>query len=197
MPDLSPSRSSPRGRVLLLGLLVTLLVVGVLLLRHFLPTLNPAAPAESGRQRTVTLYFAAANGTGLVAVPRQIPDCPVEEACLKDTVQALIDGPPGDLVPVLPRQTLLRGVALAGSELHVDLSRELVEAHPGGSWGELLTVQALANTLTVSFPHVRQVRILIEGAGVETLKGHVDLRQPINPDFTLVPKVPGGASQTK
>jgi hypothetical protein len=44
----------------------------------------------------------------------------------------------------------------------------------------------LADTLAVNFPHLRQVLIKVEGASVTTLKGHVDLRQPIIPDFSLV-----------
>jgi hypothetical protein len=50
----------------------------------------------------------------------------------------------------------------------------------------LLTVYALADTVAVNFPHLRQLRILIEGGAVETLKGHVDLRQPLAPDFSLI-----------
>jgi len=57
----------------------------------------------------------------------------------------------------------------------------------------LLTVYALANTVAVNFPHLRQLRILVEGAAVETLKGHVDLRQPLVPDFSLVLTPAAGA----
>ena len=78
--------------------------------------------------------------------------------------------------------------------LQVDFARNLVDQHPGGSWGELLTVQALANTVATNFPHYRQVRILIDGAAVDTLKGHLDLRQPLNPDFSLVLSAPAGAA---
>lgn len=195
MPAFRQPRPSHHGRPIILALLLALLVLGGLLLWYFPGVPNPLSPPESRRQlRTVTLYFAAANAAGLVAETREITDSPVEEDCLRATVQALINGPTGDLAPVLPPQTTLRGVAVVGSELQVDFSRELADAHPGGSWGELLTIQALANTMAISFPHLRQVRILIDGAAVETLKGHVDLRQPINPDFTLVLKAASDGS---
>jgi len=42
--------------------------------------------AEAQRQlRTVTLYFAAADGSGLVAEGREIADCLVEIDCLQGT----------------------------------------------------------------------------------------------------------------
>lgn len=195
MSALRQPRPSHRGRPIILMLLFVLLVLGGLLLWYFSGVSNPFSAAEPRRQlRTVTLYFAAANGAGLAAETREITDSPVEDDCLRATVQALINGPAGDSAPVFPPQTTLRGVAVVGSELQVDFSRELADAHPGGSWGELLTVQALANTVAISFPHLRQVRILIDGAAVETLKGHVDLRQPINPDFTLVLKAASSGS---
>lgn len=195
MPVLHHARPPRRRRLGLLAVLSALLVIGGVLVWYFLMAQGPFAPDQPRRQmRTVTLYFAATNGAGLVAESREIADCLVEEDCLMATVQGLISGPTGTLAPVFPPQTILRGVTVVGSELHVDFSRELADAHPGGSWGELLTVQSLANTIAISFPHLRQVRILIEGAAVETLKGHIDLRQPVNPDFTLVLKASADGS---
>ena len=89
-------------------------------------------------------------------------------------------------MPILPASVVLRGVTVVDSLVKIDFSQELIAAHPGGTQSELLTVYGLADTLTVNFPHLRQVQVLVEGAPVSTLKGHVDLRQPINPDFSLV-----------
>ena len=50
---------------------------------------------------------------------------------------------------------------------------------------ELLSVYSVVDTLAVNFPYLRQVRFLVEGQPVATLKGHVDLRQPLAPDFNL------------
>lgn len=196
MPDPHRSRPPRRSRPLLWAFLLVLAVFGGLLLRHFLITpAPPPHPDEPQRQlRIVTLYFASADGAGLVTEGREISDCLAEEDCLKATVQALLNGPVGSLVPVFPPQATLRGIRLAGGELQVDFGRAVIDNHPGGSWAELLTVYALADTVAVNFPHLRQVRILVEGAAVETLKGHVDLRQPVSPDFTLVLAPPADAA---
>jgi len=188
-------RATPsRHLAIWIFLLLILAVGGGLFLWHSLapPALPPAADAQR-RTRTVTLYFAIADGTALAAEGREIADCPVDEECLRATVQALLDGPAGNLVPVLPSRAVLRGITVSGSEVQIDFDRALIDNHPGGSWSELLTVYALANTVAVNFPHLRQIRILVEGTAVDTLKGHVDLRQPVNPDFRLLLKTSDGA----
>jgi spore germination protein GerM len=186
----APPPSLPLIRVLLWALgIIVVLGAGYLL---FFPS-PPSPPAEAPPpRRAVTLYFAAADGAGLVAEGREVAGCLVEIDCLKNTVQALLDGPVGALAPVFPPGAGLSGIVVTDSEVQIDFTRSLVDSHPGGSWGELLTVYALTNTVAVNFPHLRQVRILIEGAAVETLKGHVDLRQPLNPDFRLLVKAADG-----
>ena len=189
-----PRKSQRRpwhNRLVLWGALVVLLFAFGLVI-GYLKTTQPSQPepvvVETTVQptREVILYFASADGQTLIAENRSIEECQTDEDCLRNTVGALIAGPQGDLVPVLPAQVVLRGVVSADSLVSVDFSQELIAAHPGGTQSELLTIYGLANTLSVNFPHLRQVRILVEGTPVATLKGHVDLRQPVNPDFSLV-----------
>lgn len=188
MSDFRRTPPPRRSRLPLWGGL--LIVAGLLaaLLFRYLPSLTEPAPsAEPPRpQRTVTLYFAAADGSGLVAETRQLAACQSEAECLQTTVEALLAGPLGPLAPVLPRQAAVRGVSVAGSELQLDFSRALIDSHPGGTLGELLSVYGVTNTVAVNFPQFRQVRLLVEGVSVETLKGHIDLRQPFVPDFGLI-----------
>lgn len=193
-------RPSFSARLLLLAFLLILVVFGALLVRKYrtAPPSEPvpvAAEQEPKQLREVLLYFGAADGVYLAAEAREIEDCLVEEDCVRATVQALVDGPVGDLVPVLPSHAVLRAVATAEDEgtVTVDFSRELVTGHPGGSVSELLTVYGLANTLAENFPHLRQVRILVEGESAETIKGHVDLREPVQADFTF--SRPSGGTQ--
>ncbi len=180
-----------RKHLVLWGALVVLLF-GIGLVIGYLKT-SPPAPAGPVAEETavpvtreVILYFASADGQTLIAENRTLAECQNDDDCLRNTVEALMAGPQSDLVPVLPAQVELRSVISADSLVSVDFSQELVAAHPGGTQSELLTIYGLANTLAVNFPHLRQVRILVEGTPVATLKGHVDLRQPVTPDFSLV-----------
>lgn len=172
------------------ALILFLLVLGGLVVREYLRT--PSQPVTPGavlppiERRTVTLYFASAAGDRLVAESRDLEPCSADPPCYDALLQALIQGSTAGLVPVLPPQARLRSVTADGETLVIDFSRELVDNHPGGSLSELLTVAALATTVEKNFPQLRQVRILVDGAIPETLKGHVSLREPIIADFSLV-----------
>lgn len=180
-----------RNRLILFGCLVALvfcagLVVGYLKTRTA-PQVEPVVvDSLSQATRDVLLYFASIDGQTLVAETRKISECQRDEDCLSDVVQALIDGPQSGLEPILSSQVVLRGMNIDGSLVSIDFSQEMVSSHPGGTQSELLTIYGLVDTLAVNFPHLRQVQFLVEGTPVTTLKGHIDLRQPINPDFSLI-----------
>ena len=57
---------------------------------------------------------------------------------------------------------------------------------------ELLSIYSIANSLSESFPYIRQIQILVAGEVRQTLKGHVRIDQPIyanigydNPPLTV------------
>ena len=63
------------------------------------------------------------------------------------------------LVSAVPPGTTLRALFITErGEAYVDLSREAVTAHPGGSLNELLTVYTIVDALTVNLPAVTRCR---------------------------------------
>jgi len=181
-----------KERWLLVLFVVILLLFLLLAARKYLVSQTPEGPivikpqpVASVVQREVLLYFAVPEAVFLEAEGREIADCQVEEDCLRSTVQALIDGPQGNLVPVLPPQTILRHLTVEGDLVIVDFSKDFVNSHPGGSLSELLTVYSLVDSLAVNYPYVRQLRILVDGEPLQTIKGHVDLRSPVSADFSF------------
>ena len=181
---------NPLGqRLIVLAFLLVLVVFGSLVARKYLVSTEvrrlpvPTAP-QPQKLREVILYFGAADGTHLVTESREIEDCSDSRDCLKETVQALLNGPLGDLEPLFPAQTQLRDITVQAGTASVDFNHALVANFPGGSMPALLAVYGLANTLATNFPYVRQVRILVDGKPVSTLKGHVDLRRPVPADFS-------------
>ncbi len=141
----------------------------------------PVAAVDT--ERDVTLYFASADATQLLSVIDRI-GCVDEQGCLRGIVEALIKGPVVDGLPVIPVKTQLNSVRIEEDMAILDFDAQLADGHPGGSQSELLTVYALTNSVAVNFPHLRRVLITIDGAAVDTLKGHVDLRRPLLPDFS-------------
>ena len=81
----------------------------------------------------------------------------------------------------------MRGVVLTGrDDAYVDLDSTFVSALPGGSHNELLAAYAMVSVLTTNLTPVRRVQILIDGREVETLTGHVDLREPLRMNEGLI-----------
>ena len=88
---------------------------------------------------------------------------------------------------VVPKGTKLRAFYVTErGDAFVDLSGDVVSAHPGGSLTELLTVYAIVNAVTSNLPAVQRVQLLVEGKEVDTIAGHVDVRRPLERDTTLV-----------
>jgi len=148
---------------------------------------SPTAPAPPGRKIKARLFYVADDGMRLTAVERDIAygEGATEQA--REIVAAQIAPVVEPLVSAVPGGTTLRAVFLTeGGEAYVDLSRELVSAHPGGTLNELLTIYTIVNALTVNLPAVTAVQVLVDGKEVDTLAGHVDLRQPLAKNLNWV-----------
>lgn len=142
----------------------------------------PAADSTTSGLRAVTLWFASAEGEGLVAEAREM----VERESLHDRVAALVaalaQGPDRDGVATLPAGTVALHVYLDGEGLlTLDLSREFRTGFRGGSRAEDLAVGALVRTLASNVSGVRRVRLACAGAPLVTLGGHLPLDQPLDP----------------
>jgi spore germination protein GerM len=148
---------------------------------------SPSAPAPPGRKIKARLFYVADDGRQLTSVERDIAygEGTVEQA--REIVAAQIAPVIEPLVSAVPAGTALRAVFLTQSgEAYVDLSREVMTAHPGGTQNELLTVYTIVNALTVNLPAVTAVQLLVDGKEVDTLAGHIDLRQPLAKNLSWV-----------
>jgi spore germination protein GerM len=131
----------------------------------------------------VVLYFVDPSGVSLVSEERLIAGCNEERQCIARTLESLAAGSK-TLQALIPVSTRILAVDIDGSLVRINFSRDLVNRHPGGTLSELLTVYGLANTLTVNFPSLERLQILIEGQVRASLKGHVDISRPLKADFS-------------
>lgn len=183
----SPQRRR-RSMWFILGIGTLGVVLGIWLVMTLLPRWLGSAGGEGPEAAAVgdvrkiqaTLFYVAADGTELVAQSREVPlgATPAEQA--REIVNAQLQAAPPGVLSAIPAGTTVRAVYLtAKSEAFVDLSREIIAAHPGGSLNETLTVFAIVNAVTVNLPDVAGVQILVDGKEVDTLAGHLDLRHPL------------------
>jgi spore germination protein GerM len=150
------------------------------------PATAPAAAAP-GRKIKARLFYVSDDGTRLTGVEQDVAygDGPAAQAA--EIVRAQIAAAAPPLVSAVPPGTTLRALYLtANGSAFVDLSRDVVTAHPGGSLDELLTVYSIVNALTMNLPAVTSVQVLVDGKEVDTLVGHVDLRRPLTKNVSWV-----------
>jgi spore germination protein GerM len=174
--------------------IVILFLIGIIATISFLfrqEIVNSLRPLLEGwnileKRKEIVLYFSDLEGEYLIGEKRHIlkRDEVKEEA--KEAIIELIKGPKGKFTPTLPSRTKClnlkldeKGVAI------VDFNRALSKDHPGGSSAEIMTTYSIVNSLTLNFPQIKQVQIFVEGKPIETIAGHLSLKQPIpsNPDL--------------
>ncbi|MBF0498947.1 MAG: GerMN domain-containing protein [Candidatus Riflebacteria bacterium] len=136
---------------------------------------NETMAGEEGQ--VVSLYFAAREKDLLVKELRKLPAEKMLVPLASMLVKELIRGPfSPEARRTIPEGTQLRSLFFHQGTFYVDFSREISENHPGGALEETMTVYSVVNTLTELDRNAR-VRILINGSEVESLHGHIGLRQ--------------------
>lgn len=152
---------------------------------------DPAGPAGDTRRISATLFYVAPSGDALIPVEQEVPyaAAPAEQA--RRIVERQLAAAPVGHVSVIPAGTTLRALFLTSrGEAYVDVSREIVTGHPGGSLSEFLTVYAIVNAITINLPDITAVQVLVDGREVDTLVGHLDLRHPLRRGIRWVQRTP-------
>jgi spore germination protein GerM len=194
---------SGRAKIYLIAILVAAAGVTWSLMRLFSPAPNPtpattvtAPPPAETAHITATLYYGSSDGRALVPVRRDVPAATSAVDQGRQILAVQFQDAPQPYLQVVPKGTKLRSFYVTDrGDAFVDLSGDVVSAHPGGSLTELLTVYAIVNSVTANLPAVQRVQLLVEGKEVDTIAGHVDVRRPLEKDATLVRE--GRASGTK
>ncbi|MBR1647405.1 MAG: GerMN domain-containing protein [Selenomonadaceae bacterium] len=136
-------------------------------------------PNENERQiMRVKVYYPDDSGVRLVEVERRINIAHEDEKYFA-ALEMLLEAPYEDnLTTIFPKNASIRSVTVENGLATVDLDGAMLKTMVGGSTGEEFLVGSIVDTLT-SFPEITQVKFLVDGKEVETLKGHMDLSTPL------------------
>ena len=177
-----------RVAIMVAVIAVTVVVVGMVVVPRYLrgkPAASTGQPSASTsptpeRKITATFFYVAEDGLALAPVQREVAfGEPVSEQA-RHIVEMQITPPPAPHVSAIPQGTKLRAVYVSEQgDAFVDVTGELSRNHTGGALDELFSVYTIVNALTVNLPAIKRVQILVDGKEVDTLAGHVDLRQPL------------------
>ncbi|MBI5233972.1 MAG: GerMN domain-containing protein [Deltaproteobacteria bacterium] len=162
-------------------------IAGVVFMAWFGEKALPPTVPEKAKTKEITLYFSDIHGKGLVAVKKKIDKDNVTRE-VTEALNALSAGhiKDKDIVGALPPGTRLLSVSIKEGTAFVDFSGEITSNHPGGSSAELQTIYAIVNTVTLNFPAIKTVQILVEGQKLETLAGHIMINIPLGPDKAVI-----------
>lgn len=169
--------------VALVVILAAIVVVVTLCMRdaQLGPVDDESVVEELGQGvQSVLLSFASRGAGRLVEERREIVVMEDQASRARRIVEELAEGPTiEDADGTIPVGTRVLSVFFDGTGgVFVDLSREFVDNHPGGSAGELFTIRSIVRTLSLNFPDVERVSILVDGAAIETIAGHIDASVP-------------------
>lgn len=181
--------SQQRKRIninLLIPFLIIAVVFGTMIWQKYRNSREiPAAPQLQPPvgKRTAVLFFVA-DGSRLAREARELDPCEDVVVCLKDVLEELLNGPVGEFDESLPEGTVINMVRIEGDRVAIDLNRAFADALPSGSSAEMLAVYSIVNTVAVNFPQVTKIKLTVEG-NEKTILRHLDLSDPLTPDFTL------------
>lgn len=144
------------------------------------------ADALDSDEENITLYFSDESGEKLISEVRRIK-IPKGEVMEKLVVSELIEGPKKEHnIATIPDSTKIISVETKEGVCFVNLSKDFIEKHPGGTTAESLTIYSVVNSLT-ELANVNKVQFLIDGEKKEIFK-HVVFHEPFERDTSLIIK---------
>ncbi len=191
--DIQHKKKKKGARILILSLIVTC-VVGFLIF-FFLTLFDSVYPpvvGKGGKERSrekliVTLYFSDTNERFLLPEKRYVAKDKSLDGQAQEIVKALLEGSKTGLVNTFPEKTELLKVKIEGQETAlISFGHSLVKNHPGGSTSEMATIYSLTNTLIANLPDIKKVKILIDGKEQESIRGHINIRNPFTMNKELI-----------
>ena len=138
----------------------------------------------------MVLYFSDDQAMYLVPEKRKISieQGASDEVLAASIVKELIAGPKNkELYATIPAEAKILSVKIKDGVASADFSEELQSKHWGGSSGEGMTLNSIANTLT-ELDSIDKVQLLIEGKKVESLAGHADTTVPLERNEDIIKK---------
>ena len=178
--------------VILASVFLVLVIFFVILFSALFPAVNEDA-AKKKERIAATLYFSDRQERFLIPETRYVAKEDEPSLQAEEIVRAFLDGSKAGLVDTFPPGVVLKEVKIdkAGTAF-VDFDENLIKLHPGGSAAEMASIYSLVNSLAKNIASVKRVKILVNGAEVSSLKGHISTKRAFYPDWELIVKTQEG-----
>jgi spore germination protein GerM len=138
----------------------------------------PQAPRQRVSETEIVVFFPSEGR--LASETRETPKSPSRTAMAKATVEEFLKGPQGDIKSYVPKGARLLGIYDgADGILYVDISDSFRRNLQVDAISEYLLMRGLYESILANVYGVADVKVLIEGAEVESLGGHMSLERPL------------------
>jgi hypothetical protein len=161
---------------------IPVVVIALIAAQVLVPATNAFATESEWTRFTVYYPMYLLSGVYVHPVGYLVPQTttPVEAA-----LEALIAGVPGSpFMTSIPNTTKVLGVSIENEVATINFSQELRNLNVG-SPGEAAVLTAIANT-ACQFQNVSSILVEIEGEPVDSLGGHIDMTDPVGPDWDAI-----------
>jgi hypothetical protein len=137
-------------------------------------------------KQIANLYFINPNNNFLTAEEKIMPQAENPVARAKLIIDALIQGPRGQLVRSLPKNTGLRSLFIDEQKTaFIDLNTNGIR-FPGGSLTEHLSIYSIVNSIVLNISGIESVKILLNGKEDITMAGHIDISSPFEANMLII-----------
>jgi hypothetical protein len=168
------------------GIFVLLVLFFVTLFNLIFPPVDMDALKKKEKQ-IAKIYFSDPQERFLMPEKRYIIKENDAAAQAKEIVKALLEGSKVGLVNTFPAGVVLIDVKVGDAGIaFVNFSKNLIKKYQGGSTAEMATIYSLTNSITQNVPSIKQVRILVEGKELPSIKGHISTQKAFSPDLELL-----------
>lgn len=123
------------------------------------------------------IYFIKSEPKQLVLISEK-RRVAIHENLYVNTMLELIKGSKDkNISPLLDKKTEINSVKIVDKIAHVDFCERILNINVGAT-GEMLTLNAIANTLT-EYPEIEGVLLYVNGKKLDTLAGHFEIEKPL------------------
>jgi len=129
---------------------------------------------EAGKKEILSLYFPNKTSGELTLEKRFVAQTGSTSDKVKLVLAELKKGPISkELVSSFPERGDVKLVKIQNKTAFIDMDKDFVSSHPGGSLGELSTVYSIVNSVT-AVDGAEKVEFTIDGKKTDEFKGHIN-----------------------
>ncbi len=174
-----------RQNYVIAGLVILIIVAGyTIYVTYIKPVTITVTPPVRAKQM-VTLYFYNPGTDTLKPEQREIIRAATLTGTCREIMAGLEQGSSTGLTTPVPAGVSVNNAQLqSDGTLLLDVNKALVTGTPEGSSAEITALYSIVNSMAKNITGVNAVQITIDGKLLQTLETHIEIDQPLVPDYT-------------